>query len=321
MSAPVVTWGIIGCGAVTEVKSGPALAQAEGSRLVAVMRRDGAKAQDYAQRHGGLDWTTDAQALVNHPQVTAVYVATPPAAHRDAVLLAAAAGKAVLVEKPIAAHSRDGAEMVAACAAAGVPLSVAFYRRRLPRFQALREIVLSGRIGAPRAVSVRHVGPLTVPPEAWKVDPAVNGGGVFMDTQVHTLDWLTHVFGPPRAVSGLARNQAGAYRAEDTVMAQIAYAGGVTASFFCCYCADAMEETVTVIGTEGRASMGFFRPDGITLTTAAGTETIDLPDPPHVHQPFIQAVVDHIRGRGDNPCDGDTGLAALRTAEAILGTG
>ena len=78
-----IRWGIIGCGDVTEVKSGPALQKADGSELVAVMRRNGALARDYAARHRVPRWYDDATALLADPAVNAIYIATPPSSHHD----------------------------------------------------------------------------------------------------------------------------------------------------------------------------------------------------------------------------------------------
>src|SRR5687768_17696565 len=121
-----IRWGIIGCGDVTEVKSGPALQNAEHSRLVAVMRRTGSLARDYAERHGVPRWYDDADALIGDPEVDAVYVATPPDSHKDYTLRAARAGKPVYVEKPMALNFAECQAMVQACRDAGVPLFVAF---------------------------------------------------------------------------------------------------------------------------------------------------------------------------------------------------
>ena len=117
-----VRWGIIGCGNVTEVKSGPAFQKAERSNLVAVMRRDGAKARDYAQRHGVPRWYDDAQALINDAEVDAVYVATPPSTHKLYALMAIAAGKPVYVEKPMAMDAAECEAIIAAGRAADVPV-------------------------------------------------------------------------------------------------------------------------------------------------------------------------------------------------------
>ena len=97
-----IRWGMIGCGSVTEVKSGPAYQQTPGFSLHAVMRRDAQKAADYARRHQVPLWFSDADALIQHPEIDAVYIATPPDSHLFYALKVAAAGKICCVEKPMA---------------------------------------------------------------------------------------------------------------------------------------------------------------------------------------------------------------------------
>src|SRR5512139_930236 len=122
----LVRWGIIGCGNVTEVKSGPGFRKAEGSSLVAVMRRDRSKAEDYAQRHGVPRVHDTADALIRDPGVDAVYIATPPSSHLALARRVAAAGKPCLVEKPMAMSHAECVSMNEAFRAAGVPLFVAY---------------------------------------------------------------------------------------------------------------------------------------------------------------------------------------------------
>lgn len=135
-----IRWGIIGCGDVTEVKSGPAFQRADGSSLVAVMRRSGDLAKDYARRHGVARWYENAEALINDPGVDAIYIATPPAFHKEYTLLSAAAGKPVYVEKPMALNFEECQEMIQACRSARVPLFVAYYRRALARFLKIKRV-------------------------------------------------------------------------------------------------------------------------------------------------------------------------------------
>ena len=133
-----IRWGIIGCGDVTEVKSGPGFQKAQHSSLVAVMRRTGELARDYARRHGVPRWYDNAEALIDDPDVDAVYIATPPAYHKEYALLSAQAGKPVYVEKPMALNFEECQMMIEVCRAAGVPLFVAYYRRALSRFLKVR---------------------------------------------------------------------------------------------------------------------------------------------------------------------------------------
>ena len=142
-----VRWGIIGVGDVCEVKSAPAMNLIEGSKLVAVMRRDGQKAQNYAQRHGIPKWYDDADALINDPDVNAIYIATPPGAHEIFTLKAAQAQKPVYVEKPMARTHNECLSMIKACETANVPLFTAYYRRMLPNLLKVKSLLEESIIG------------------------------------------------------------------------------------------------------------------------------------------------------------------------------
>lgn len=317
--AKTIRWGIIGCGDVTEIKSGPGFQKADDSTLVAVMRRDEAKAEDYARRHNVPRWYADAGALIADREVDAVYVATPPSSHKNFVLQAARAGKPVLVEKPMALSVAECEEMIAACKKANVPLRVAYYRRKLPRFEKMRELIQSGAIGEPRAVAVRQFMKLnTQSPQPWKTDVTVNGGGHFVDMQAHTLDWLQYVFGPVREIGGVAVNAARAYSAEDTVSYSLLFANGVVAGGLFAYTIARAEECVTVYGSDGEVSMGFFRPSEVKLIRGGAEEIFQLPDPPHVHQPLIQAFVNELTGGPALDSTGETALEATRAIDEIL---
>ncbi|QDY71323.1 Gfo/Idh/MocA family protein [Qingshengfaniella alkalisoli] len=312
-----VRWGILGCGEVTEVKSGPALQKAHRSHVDCVMRRDAEKAADYAERHGINRWTSSAEKLLADPALTAIYIATPPASHAKYAIEALEAGKDVLVEKPMALTTADCDAMIAASRETGKKLCIAYYRRALPRFQKFRQIIDDGLIGAPRLVEVRDFRTLDAgPSQSWKLDPAIGGGGLFADTQSHTLDWLAHVFGDPLSVSGITKRQSGAYAAEDFVSFQIEF-DGVAAVGLCAYASAESHETVIIHGSEGRAEMSFFRPSRIALSCGDRTELIDHSDPAHVHQPLVQQVVNHFLGEGPNPCDGQVGRRVTVMLEDI----
>ncbi len=314
-----IRWGIIGCGDVTEVKSGPAFQKANNSALVAVMRRDAAKAKDYATRHNVPRWYSDADALIADKEVDAIYIATPPSSHKEHTLKAARAGKPVLVEKPMALSGAECEAMIEACSEAGVPLRVTYYRRKLPRFEKMRAIIQSGDIGEPRAVAVRHfMKQGALPAQPWKVDAAINGGGVFVDVQTHVLDWLHYVFGPVREIGGVASNTGRTYAAEDTVSYSLLFETGVVAGSICAYSTAREEESVTVYGSHGEVSMSFFRPGDVRFVRDGTEKVFQLPDPPHVHQPLIQAFVDELNGGPALDSTGETALQATRIIDEIL---
>ena len=224
-----VRWGIIGCGDVTEVKSGPGFQKADGSALTAVMRRDEAKARDYARRHGVPRIHTRASDLISDPEVDAVYVATPPSTHCELALAVAAAGKPCLVEKPMAMSHAESIRMVEAFASVSLPLWVAFYRRALPRFTLVKHLLESEESGQVTSVHVEVVAPLTAgdSASAWRFDPAVAGAGLFFDLASHCFDLLDFLLGPVTDVAGIAVNTGRAYDAEDVTGATFNHGGRV----------------------------------------------------------------------------------------------
>lgn len=309
-----IRWGMIGCGNVTEVKSGPGLQKATNSALVAVMRRNGALAQDYAARHNVPKWYTDAQALIDDPEVDAVYIATPPNAHKAYTLAVAKAGKPVYVEKPMALDFAECQAMIDACQQANVPLWVAYYRRRLPRFLKVKELIETGAIGAPRTVTVtfyrrwRPAEPHNLP---WRVLPEIAGGGLFVDLAAHTLDYLDYFLGPIQSVQGYATNQAGYYPAEDVVAGSFVFASGVYGTGIWSFSSYTNLDQTEIVGDKGKLTFTSFTTDPIVLTTVDGVTEFPIDNPPHIQQPLIQTIVDELNGVGQCP---STGVSGARTS-------
>ena len=311
-----IRWGIIGCGDVTEVKSGPGFQKAQHSRLVAVMRRNGDLARDYAQRHGVPRWYDDAQALIDDPEVDAVYIATPPAFHKAYTLLSAEAGKPVYVEKPMALNHAECQDMIAVCQAADVPLFVAYYRRALARFRKIKALIDARAIGEPRFVSIQLYQPLsaeehTLDTLPWRVIPEIAGGGRFVDLASHMLDFLDDLLGPITLAQGFASNQARRYPAEDIVSGTFVFESGVHGVGTWCFSAFERADRTEIVGTAGKLAYSTFDAQPIVLTTATGTTEYSVEYPAHIQQPLIQTVVDALNGSGACP---STGASAARTS-------
>jgi predicted dehydrogenase len=322
-----VKWGIIGCGDVTEVKSGPAFQKVPHSTIVAVMRRNAEKAADYAQRHGVGKWYADADALINDPDVNAVYVATPPDSHADYAIRAMRAGKPVYVEKPMALNWAECEAMNRVSQETGVPLFVAFYRRALPYFLRVKQLVDDGAIGTVRHVSVqlnwqpadRELGQGPLP--NWRVTPSVSGGGLFHDLASHQFDFLEFLLGPIQSASGISRNQAGLYEADDLVVATFVFESGLLGTGSWCFTVNPeqrMEQT-QLIGSEGKITFSFFENFVIQVETSTGVETLAVPFPEHVQQPLIELIVNDLRGSDQSPSTGLSGARASQILDWIVG--
>ncbi|WP_430972116.1 Gfo/Idh/MocA family protein [Sunxiuqinia rutila] len=312
-----IKWGIIGCGNVTEVKSGPAFQKAEHSSLVAVMRRNKEKAADYARRHGVPKWYHQADDLINDPEVNAIYIATPPDTHAQYAIQAMRAGKPVYVEKPMALNHAECQKMIAVSKETGMPLFVAYYRRTLPAFLKMKELVESGVIGKPISVSITLVKGASeqdknTSNDNWRVDPKAAGAGYFFDLASHQLDYLDFLFGPITRVAGTAVNRGGLYRAEDTVVASFAMESGVVGNGLWSFVADesATKDDLEIIGTKGKINLPSFQHTDLKLTTAKGTLSFSFQNPENISYNLVDQVVQSLRGEAE--CV-STGVSAART--------
>ncbi|WP_028391213.1 Gfo/Idh/MocA family protein [Bacillus cihuensis] len=311
-----ICWGIIGCGDVTEVKSGPAFQKNKNSELVAVMRRTGELAKDYAQRHNVPKWYDDADALINDPDVDAVYIATPPSSHKEYTIKVAKAGKPVYVEKPMALNFAECNEMIAVCKAARVPLYVAYYRRALPRFVKIKELLENKAIGDVRFVSTIQYQKasedvLDSQNLPWRVQPELSGGGLFFDLASHTLDLLDFLLGPIKDVQGFTSNQAGYYRAEDIATGTYRFESGIHGVGNWCFSAFEDVDVNEIVGSKGKITFSTFGNEPIVLTTTSGTEQWNFEAPQHVHQPLIETIVADLTG--DSSQCPSTGVTGART--------
>jgi predicted dehydrogenase len=305
-----INWGFIGCGEVTEKKSGPAFNEVEGSQVVAVMSRSENKARSYAERHHIRKWYTDAQELIDDPDVNAIYIATPPSSHATFAIMAMRAGKPVYIEKPLAASYNDCIRINRISEQTGVPCFVAYYRRYLPYFQKVKEIIQNGTIGKVINVQLRF----SVPPRdldyknekelPWRLQPDIAGGGYFYDLAPHQIDLLQNIFGVITRAHGYPANRAHLYKAEDTVSACFFFENGVTGSGSWCFVGheSAKEDCIEIIGDKGSLSFSVFTYEPIVLITSEGKQSITVPNPSYVQLPIIKHVIEHLQGIGHCEC-------------------
>ena len=312
-----VRWGMIGCGDVAEIKAGPGFQKAAGSTLVAVTRRDIAKARDYAARHRVARVHITADDLIADPEVDAVYIATPPSSHCELALAVARARKPCLVEKPMAMTYAECQRMVSAFEAASCPLWVAYYRRALPRFLLVRDLLRDGAIGRVTSVHIEVFDTLATGERAqgWRFDPAVSGGGLFLDMGSHCIDMIDFLLGPIEEVNAVVLNTGGAYNAEDVTSASFR-AGGVAGSGIWNFNADRTFDQTRLVGTHGSLTFPMFSDGDVVL----GDRRFEIRNPPHVHQPLIQSVVDELRGSGRCESTGQSGARTAAIMERCLGS-
>jgi 1,5-anhydro-D-fructose reductase (1,5-anhydro-D-mannitol-forming) len=312
-----IRWGIAGCGDVCEVKSGPGFQKAAGSRLVAVMRRDPAKAKDFAARHNVPKWHADAEALIRDPEVDAVYIATPPDSHRDLALQVATAGKPCYVEKPMARTHAECLEMIAAFENAR--LFVAYYRRCLPRFVTLKSLLAEERLGPLVSIHYRltndaylRADPANLP---WRLQPEHSGGGLLWDLGSHLIHLLDHLFGPLENIAGRSRHVSRRLDLPDQTDLSFSTPRGVPGTGHWDFANTEHSDLLEIVGERGRIAASCFGNEPLHVEIDGKTEWLERPNPPHVHQPLIQTMVDELLGQGSS-CP-STGVSAARASRII----
>jgi predicted dehydrogenase len=316
----MINWGIIGCGNVTEVKSGPAFNKVSGSKLLAVMRRDRALAEDYAKRHNVPKVYSDAMELINDKDINAVYVATPPGSHAEYAIATLKAGKPVYIEKPMALNYAECEKINEASQKYNQPVFVAYYRRALPGFLKVKELIETGTIGKVLFFQLQLFKPASDEEKAgilpWRVDPSLSGGGHFFDLASHQLDYFDYLFGPVQNVRSTVKNYGGFYKAEDFVTAEMEYPNGITGTGIWCFnvSRDSYRDIIEFIGDKGSIRLSTFSFENIVITGSAGRRELVNERPEHVQYYLIDRIVRAMEGKGASP---STGITAARTSKVM----
>ncbi len=299
----MIKWGIIGAGNVCEIKSGPAFYKVKNSSLVAVMRRDEIKVKDFAQRHNVPKWYTNADNLINDPEVNAIYIATPPYKHKEYTIKSLKVGKPVYVEKPMALNFSETQEMINVSKESGVPLFVAYYRRWFPYFLKIKELLDRELIGKVLAANLTNILPahkedFDINKLPWHLVPKISGGGYFFDLACHQLDILDFLLGSVENVSGKYTNRAGYYWVEDTLTGNLKFESGVLATCVWSYVGnvDNRIDRIEIFGTKGMITFSISGEEPIIVKVGKKEEFIHFEKPKHVELPMIEKVVGSLSG-------------------------
>ncbi|MEH6779657.1 Gfo/Idh/MocA family oxidoreductase [Maribacter arcticus] len=321
----IIKWGIIGCGDVAEVKSGPAFQQVENSNLVSVMRRNTEKAKSFAVRHHVPHWTTNANDILNNKDINAVYIATPPSTHLEYALQAIHAGKHVYLEKPMTINVEQAKQICAAVEKSTSKLTVAHYRRKLSAFLRVKALLDNRKIGEVTHVDIEILQPkktnlVADTEENWRINPQISGGGYFYDLAPHQIDLMIHYFGPIKTVRGLSSTSHINSLVEDVVNGIMAFENGIQFRGLWNFTSAELnqKDQCIIYGTEGNIEFSFFGSE-VILTTTKGIETFSFHNPKHVQEPMIKATVDYFLDKGENPCPAEDGLLVMELLAKLSG--
>lgn len=316
-----IFWGIIGCGDVTEVKSGLAFNKVANSEIIAVMRRNEEKVKDYAQRHQISKYYTSADDLINYAEINAIYIATPPAFHKDYAIQALKAGKNVYIEKPVTLTVAECEAIIEAKKTYQKKVTVAHYRRALPLFIKLKELIDNKTLGDIRLIDLKLLQRLgsdkiAQTDENWRINPALSGGGLFYDLAPHQLDILVHIFGNPNYCSGFSKNQSQQNEVADITCGHLVFENEIVFNGIWNFNShpDNELEVCQIIGSKGKIEFAFFG-NTLDLTVEGKTVKMHFENPFHIQQNMIEKTVNYFLGQEENPCSLNDALMSLKIIE------
>lgn len=316
-------WGLIGASTIARQHMVDAIRAQKGHFVQAVMSSQQARADQFAADCAIPAAYSSVQALLADPKVQAVYISTTNELHRDQVLAAAAAGKHVLCEKPLALSTEDAFEMVRACQAAGVLMATNHHLRNAATHRKMRELIQQGAIGRPLFARVFHA--VYLPPnlQGWRLDKPQAGGGVILDITVHDIDTLRFTLDSELVeVVGMAQTAAMAKEGlEDGVMAVLRFENGVVAqihdAFTVKHGGHGIEyhgEAGTLIGRNVMSQ----QPVGEVLLRNADGEQVIAIAHESLYARGVAAFCEAMQGRGAPAATAEDGVKSLAGALAVV---
>ncbi len=318
MQDGTIRWGVIGAGNVFEYKSGAAFYQTPNSKLVAVMRTDTKKAEETAKRHGARRWYTVAQAVVNDPEVNAIYIASPHYLHPEHVALAAHAGKSVLCEKPVGLSAAQAQQCVGICRQYNVPFTVAYYRRHWDVSQAILRFVRDGAIGQVVAARAQVTDFFAGDDErAWLLSRDKIGGDALANVGSHWVDLFRYWLGEVADVMGYCSNKISGFETEDTSLTDMRMQNGALVSLLVTRRTPVNTNQVDIFGTEGRLfSTSLTDGDLVLHRRGSDPEVMRLPRRGVMHAELIAQLVPRLLRGEPSPLPGEEAVAVWRIMEA-----
>jgi 1,5-anhydro-D-fructose reductase (1,5-anhydro-D-mannitol-forming) len=318
-----VGWGLIGASTIAREWVIDAIRVQSGNEIVAVMSADPARGKAFAQANRIAASHASIEALLADPKVDAVYISTTNELHKAQTLAAAAAGKHVLCEKPLALTLEDARDMVAACKKAGVVMGTNHHLRNAASHRKIRELVQSGTIGTPLFARVFHA--VYLPPhlQGWRLHNPSAGAGVILDITVHDADTLRFILGSEPVEAVALSQQSGMAKGglEDGVMAALRFDNGTMAQLHDAFTVKFAGTGLEIHGSEGSIlgrDIMTQRPIGrVVLRNAQGETDVAL-DHENLYARALRAFVGAIRGEGAPSATGEDGVRSLATALAVL---
>ena len=317
-------WGLIGASTIAKEWMIPAINAQPDSKVVAVMSSSASRGEKYAQENGIPRSYDSIDALLSDPEVDVVYISTTNEKHKHETLAAAAAGKHILCEKPLALTVKDAREMLDACEEAGVVLGTNHHLRNAVTHRTMRKLIMDGAIGTPLAARVFHA--VYLPPhlQGWRIKSPETGAGVIMDITVHDTDTLRFVLNDDveEVMAFSAQQGMGAGEIEDGVMGVMRFKNGAMAQFHDAFTIGHTSTGFQVHGTEGSLhgeDCMTQTPKGrVLLQKGDKIEEVSLGEHNNLYEHAVRVFNQAAKGEGEPWATGLDGVKSLAVALAVL---
>jgi predicted dehydrogenase len=313
-------WGLIGAGDIVKKRVAPALRDSERSELIAVSRNQSQLAEAFAREFGAKKFYSDWREMLQDDEIEAVYIATPVFLHREQTIAAAAAGKHVLCEKPMALNAAECDAMIAACRAKDLKLGIAYYRHFYPVIERIKEIIATGEIGKVAVAQINafeYLEMSPVDPRRWLLEKEKSGGGPMMDFGCHRLEVLTNLFGSVRRVKSIVSGDIFKREVEDTATAIVQFETGVCANLTVTHAAREAQDTLDIFGAHGSLHVPVLNKGELRIITGKDTRTEQYPPHQNIHQPLIQDFTEAVLNDREPKISGEIGRLIAQLEEKI----
>jgi predicted dehydrogenase len=291
-----VKWLVVGTSDINKKRAVPALVAAKNSRVVGVVGGMD-RAAALAGQHGIPGLYDDLDKALKETDADAVYIGTAVYRHKPEALKALAAGKHILIEKPLGLNGDDAQAIADAAKKSGLIAGCAYYRRFFPRYELARQMIRDGVFGQITCVRI-HVSswfnPETTDPKYWRTQKALAGGGNAVDMGCHMLDLLVHLLGQPESVQAMTGTLVQKYEVDDSVAAVMRLPGGapVLADFH--WNTQNGGHEFEIIGSHARLRLVPADTGPVVKTVNKETVTLEMPNSANVHLPLVQDFVDSV---------------------------
>ena len=310
-----LTWGLIGTGDIVNKRVGPALRDLDSCHLHAVARSRSDLAESSARELGASKGYSTWQQLIHDPDIEAVYIATPVYLHAEMTMAAAAAGKHVLCEKPMAMNPSECDKMIEECKKYNVKLGIAYYRHFYPVLNRVKTVIASGAIGEIVYMQMNafdYFDPEPAHPRYWLLQREKSGGGPMFDFGCHRIEMFLNLLGRVKTVKGFCSNVLFSREVEDTATALFYFDSGTHGVLSITHAAAEPQDTVAVFGSKGSMFVPVLNNGTITFKTSKGEFIENHPPPANFHQPLIEDFVHAVIEDREPKVNGATGREVNR---------